>query len=97
MKQEKINYSEIMALGFTEEKHHDSVYEAKHGYSYCIITLQVSKKIYFDWEKETKLCKMVRLSKPKTGDIGAELPIKNLDHLKEIINFFTKNNKNGTI
>jgi len=89
MEQEKINYDKIMALGFTEEVNSDSVYEAEHGYSYCIITKQLTKKIYLDWQKDTKLCKMVRLSKPKTGDIGAELPIKNLDHLKEMINFFS--------
>lgn len=88
MKQEKINYSEIMALGFTEDIQHDSVYEAEHGFAYCIITLKVSKKIYFDWAKETKLCKMVRLSNPKTGDIGNEMPIKNLEHLKELVVFF---------
>lgn len=89
MTQEKINYDEIMALGFTEDVQSDKCYEAEHGYAYCIITLQVSKKIYFDWAKETKLCKMVRLSKPKTGDIGNEMPIKNLEHLKELINFFS--------
>lgn len=88
MEQEKINYDEIMALGFTEDIQIDSVYEAKNGYSYCIITKQLTKKIYLDWQKDTKLCKMVRLSKPKTGDIGAELLIKNLDHLKEMISFF---------
>ena len=89
MEQEKINYDEIMALGFTEDVQSDRVYEAEHGYKYCIINKELTKKIYLDWEKETKLCKMVRLSKPKTGDIGAELPIKNLDHLKEMINFFS--------
>ena len=93
MKQEKINYDEIMALGFTEDVLSDSVYEAEHGYAYCIITKNLTKKIYLDWEKETKLCKMVRLSKPKTGDIGAELPIKNLEHLKEMINIFSDEEK----
>lgn len=44
MKQEKINYDEIMALGFTEDVQSDKCYEAEHGYAYCIITLQVSKK-----------------------------------------------------
>ena len=93
MEQEKINYDKIMALGFTEDIQSDSVYEAKHGYTYCIINKQLTNKIYLDWEKETKLCKMVRLSKPKTGDIGAELPIKNLEHLKEMINFFSDEKK----
>ena len=89
MTQEKINYDKIIALGFTVEVNNDSVYESEHGYSYCIITKQLTKKIYLDWAKETKLCKMVRLSKPKTGDIGAELPIKNIEHLKEMIDFYT--------
>lgn len=89
MEQEKINYDKIIALGFTEEVQSDSVYEAEHGYAWCIITKQLTKKIYLDWQKDTKLCKMVRLSKPKTGDIGAELPINNLEHLKEMINFFS--------
>lgn len=89
MKQEKINYDEIMALGFNEEIQSDKVYENTYGYSYCIITKELTKKIYLDWAKETRLCKMVRLEKPKTADIGAELPIKNLEHLKEMINFFS--------
>ena len=89
MKQEKIDYDKIMALGFSEEVASDSCYEAEHGYAYCIITKNLTKKIYLDWQKDTKLCKMVRLSKPKTGDIGAELLIKNIDHLKEMINFFS--------
>lgn len=93
MKQEKINYDEIMALGFEEEVCNDSNYEAEHGYPYCIITKQLSKKIYLDWQKDTKLCKMVRLTKPKTGDIGNEMPIKNLDSLKEIIDFFSPRKK----
>ena len=89
MKQEKINYDKIMALGFTEDVQSDSIYESEHGYSYCIINKKLTKKIYLVWEKETKLCKMVRISKPKTGDISSELPIKNLEHLKEMINFFS--------
>ena len=89
MKQEKINYSEIMALGFSEEIDSDSSYEAEHGYAYCIITKNLTKKIYLDWEKDTKLCKMVRIDSPKTGNIKAELPINNLEHLKEMINFFS--------
>ena len=89
MEQVKIDYDKIMDLGFTEDIQSDSIYEAQHGYAYCIITKNLTKKIYLDWEKETKLCKMVRLSSPKTGYIGAELPIKNLEHLKEMINFFS--------
>ena len=90
MEQEKINYDKIMALGFTEEITCDSVYEAINGYPYCIITKKLTKTIYLDWEKDTKLCKMFRIDSPQNGNIQAKLPIINLQHLKQIISFFSK-------
>lgn len=86
--QEKIQYSEIIALGFTEDPSHDSIYFDQFGYDYVIITKKLSKKIYLDWEKSTQLCKLVRLKKVKTGDIAKIYQIKNLKELKEIIDFF---------
>lgn len=88
MIQEKINYDEIMALGFTEEIGSDSVYEAENGYPYAIITKHLTKKIYLDWEKETKLCKMVRIDSHKTGNIKAEIGVQNLEDVKILIEFF---------
>jgi hypothetical protein len=92
MKQEKIKYSDIMNLGFKEVQCNDSVYEKEHGFPYCIITKKLTKVIYLDWQKDTKLCMMVRLYNVKTGDIAAQLPIENLAHLNVVIDFFTKNN-----
>jgi len=89
MKQEKIKYCEVIALGFTEEVQSDRVYYNQYGFDYCIITKELTKKIYLDWAKETQLCKMVRIDGPKHGNIKAKLPIRNLEHLKEIINFFS--------
>lgn len=89
MEQEKINYSEIMALGFSEEVSNDRVYYNEHGYDYSIITLNLTECIYLDWEKETKLCKMVRIDNTNECNIMKTLPIMNLYQLKEIINFFS--------
>lgn len=89
MKQEKINYGVIMALGFEEETISDNVFFNEYGFDYTHITLKLTKKIYLDWAKETQLCELIRMTKPKTGDIGKRMPIKNLEHLKEIINFFS--------
>ena len=87
--QEKINYSDIMALGFTEEEQSDDVYFRQYGYPWCIITFNLTKKIYIDWAKETQLCEIIRLDSPKTCNVMSRMPIRNLNHLKEIINFFT--------
>ena len=89
MEQEKINYDEIISLGFTEELSEDKSYFAEHGFDYVIITKDLTKKIYLDWAKETKLCEMVRLDSPNSGNVVKRMPIRNLEHLKELVNFFS--------
>ena len=88
MKQEQIYYEDIMKLGFKEEQVEDEAYYSLHGFDYSIITKKLTKKIYLEWAKETKLCQMIRIDNPKNGIIKAEMPIRDLDHLKEVINFY---------
>ena len=80
-----------MDLGFTEDYQSDSVYEAKYGFPYSIITLKLTKRIYLDWEKETRLCWIVRTD--KEGYIQAKRPIYNLNHLKDVVAFFLEKDK----
>ena len=44
MNQKEINYSDIKALGFTEEFAHDQVYFNQYGYEYAIIQKKLTKK-----------------------------------------------------
>ena len=85
---EKINYKPIIDLGFKETYIEDKIYFNQHGYEYTIIQKKLTKSIYLDWSKENKLCKLVRVDSHKNGIIKAELPVKDIKHLKEIINFF---------
>lgn len=87
MKQEKIQYHEIMNLKFKEEFASDSVYFNEYGFEYCIITKALTKKIYIQWAKETQLCDMVRID--KDGNVKSKMQIKDFTHLKEIIDFFS--------
>lgn len=89
MEQKKIKYSDVMALGFDTEVSPDSVYFDEYGYEYEIITKRLTKTIYIDWAKETQLAEMVRGCK-KQKDVYNKMPIRDLEHLKELINFFTK-------
>lgn len=86
MKQEQIRYKDIIDLGFKEEFCSDTVYEDEYGFQYVIITLNLTKRIYIDWEKSTRLCEMVRLD--KDHNVKARKPIMNLDELKGIVEFF---------
>lgn len=86
--QEEIFYHEIIKLGFNEEFANDGLYFRIHGYNYAIINKYLTKKIYLEWEKETKLCRMVRIDNSKECNILNTMPIMNLQHLKIINDFF---------
>ncbi len=87
--QEKIKYIDIIDAGFEVDEQSDDVYFMEHGFSYDIISRELTKKIYLDWEKDTKLCKMIRIDGQKHCNIMAEMPVRDLGHLKELIDFFT--------
>jgi len=98
MKQEQIDYSEIIDLGFDEEiVGSDKAFFRKHGFGYTIITLTLTKKIYIDWEKETKLCQLIRMNSAKKADIMARMPIRNYEHLMEIIGFYIDEDQKAEI
>ena len=86
---EKIKYIDIMNLGFKEEIIEDKPYLNKFGYDYAYITKKLTKRLYLQWEKDTRLCEMVRIDGPKECNVKKRMQIKDLDHLKEIIDFFS--------
>lgn len=86
--QEKIQYHEVMSLGFKEEFCHDEVYFRENGFQYTIITLRLTKNIYIDWDKRTQLAEIVRLDKDYVH-IKKKMPIRDLLHLKEIVDFYS--------
>lgn len=83
---QKIQYSEIINLGFKEEIIKDKVYFNQFGFDYAIITLQLTKLIYLDWAKDSQICKIIRTD--KSHNILSQKQIKTFDDLKEIIDFF---------
>jgi hypothetical protein len=86
MKQERINYQDVMELGFTEEFCPDAIYESHFGFPYSIITLDLTKRIYIEWAKETGFATIIRTD--KAGFIQARRPIRNLYELKQLVSFF---------
>src|SRR5690554_5448893 len=90
MKQERIRYKDVLDLGFNVEKISDKNYFNDFGFEYEIVTKNLTGLIYLDWEKETGFCFIVRL---EGVNIVAKRPIKNLDHLKDTVSFFTEVDK----
>lgn len=88
LRENQFTYKDIIDLGFSVQDEHDVVYERTHGYGYSIINLHLTKKIYLDWEKDTKECTLNRIDNNKDCNILAKLEIRDMEHLMEIINFF---------
>ena len=95
IEQQKIKYSDIMSLGFTEEFVGDSVYQSEYGFEYSIINKDLTNDIYLSWRKETQLCDIYR--KDKDDNILSKAPVNSLEHLNEIIDFFKKNTKKDCV
>lgn len=92
MEHQQINYRTVMDLGFTEDIHTDPIYFDRYGYHWSIINLQLTKRIYLEWEKESRLCWIVRTNKEEF--IQARRPIFNETHLRDVVSFFLEKDEN---
>ena len=84
----KIKYETIKDLGFTEVEEYDQVYFLEYGFPYTIIQLFLTDLIYLEWAKETQLCELIRVDSIEEQNILSRMPIKDLEHLIGLINFF---------
>jgi hypothetical protein len=87
----KIDYRSVMNLGFVREEGSDPIFFEKNGYDWFLVRKKIDKKIIAEWDCETKLVRIIRIN--NSQNILAEMPIQNLEHLKNIIMFFSKKKK----
>jgi len=85
----KIKYIDVIELGFKERLEDDSAYFAEYGYEYAIIDKHLTELIYLEWEKETQLCKLVRIDGLEEMNIVGQIDIRDLEHLNQVIQFFS--------
>ena len=84
--QKAIWFKDVINLGFKSSIEADDVFKDMHGYDYRITTLNVNKEISFDWDNENGTVRMLRCDKEAT--ILGDIPIMDLDHLKQMLAFF---------
>jgi hypothetical protein len=87
-KQQRIRYDSIIKLGFKVEKVEDKAYFNCYGFGYEIIELNLTKRIYADFQKETGFVNIHRID--KDYKLVGSMPIINYNHLLQMINFFKK-------
>lgn len=84
--QEKINYADVIALGFVRENHNDKMFENQYGYNWFTVTKKLIKNISADWDCETRTVTIIRVDKDE--NILAKMPIVTFAELKSFIQFF---------
>ena len=100
MKQEQINYQDVIDLGFEREEHSDTIFFEQYGFNWFTVELELSRRFFHHkgyadeeillliWNCETHLVKFVRIA-DREGDILGEIKIKSLDELKKAIEFYS--------
>lgn len=78
-KNNKIDYKDLMDLGFNHKKYHDSVWKKIHGFDWFVVSLDVGK-INFDWDIFTREVTMCEINKDYS--IGRSKTIEGLQDLK---------------
>lgn len=87
-KQEEIKFKDIMDLGFKEEFVHDQVFYEQYGFVYSIVKIQLTDVIQIYWSKTDRTCQLTRIDNPEDGNVKRRANLKNLDEVKDLINFF---------
>lgn len=83
----KFLYKDVINKGFVRQDQNDSVFFDQNGYNWFLVTLQLRKNIYLDWECTTHEVELIRIDKDAT--IKGRIQIKSEEHLVELIDFFT--------
>ena len=84
----EINYSDVIKLGFTRQDLNDNVFFNQYGFGYFIVSLKINDQIYFDWDCNYRIVKMIRVDKEQT--IKGVIEVQDLKHLVELLTFFGK-------
>jgi hypothetical protein len=82
----KIDYKDVIELGFERESAADGIWLNKFGYEYFIVHKRISKSIQFDWDIKLRKVQIITLDEKQ--NILNRFPVKNLSTLIDLIDFF---------
>ena len=90
MEQSKVDYKDVIARGFKRSDESDGVFFDQNGYNWFIVTKDLTKRIFIDWDCETHFLTLIRAD--KDGNIKGRIFLTGeLEELDRIIRFFTGN------
>lgn len=89
----KINYKDVMDLGFEREDINDSIFFDQNGYNYFIVNKKLiestaGETIELEWDSQTKQVTIHRYD--SEANRLSKMDILSLKQLKEIVEFYYK-------
>lgn len=92
MKQGKINYKDLMDLGFKKGYMNCSVHQDQHGYDDFWVEKKLGKRHRITWEHNTRYAELLVMKKGKEdeGCIDKRIPIQDLAEVKKYMYIFGK-------
>ena len=89
MQQLRVDYKDILALGFKELiEESDSIYFDQHGFYYSIISLKLARRVYLYWDKATGFVKLTTLGKDHS--VISNVPLYDLNAVKTVMSAYSK-------
>ena len=84
----KFEYQKVIDLGFEREDDTDSMFAETYGWHPFYTTLKLTKRIYLNWDCETREIQMIRYD--KESSILGRMKIESEEMLMSILKFFGK-------
>lgn len=84
MKQNEINYKDVIDLDFKRIPFPDSIFFNQYGFECFLVQKKLHKNFYAEWDCETRTVEIV---KHKKSNILGRLKVDTLENLKSILNF----------
>lgn len=84
----EFNYKDVIDRGFKREECHDQQFINQNGYDWFVVTKQLTKSIYLDWDSYTHEIELIRCK--EDTHITGRIKIVSEEMLDEFINFFKK-------
>jgi hypothetical protein len=91
IKQDPIDFKDVIVLGFKSRAEHDSVFQDEHGVPYIITNLELGKVYEFDWDQLTRTVILWKTHPCDcTDDDNVKYYVKDLQELKNLIQLLKK-------
>ena len=81
-------YKDLIKLGFKRQQLPDPQYFDLYGVPWVLVSKQLMPLVSLEWDQQTLRVVIIRIDSEENQNIMSESPIRDMEHLKEVIAIF---------